>query len=273
MGVLPDGNLRWHCYFGNGEEDETGGTGWHHNSGNTIGRGWHGFSHLVGVTDGIILGVDGHGDLKWHRYQGMGEQDPTGGTGWHQNSGNRIGNGFNSFKHIFAYPIFAPEELGAHQIFGVELDGNLRWYGYMGNGEDDVTGNTGWHPKSRTFIGNGWNGFQFLVAGGGAHFGVPQGGPNSGNLLYFKYIGKGDGDVSGAIGFTENSGNPIGQVWNGFKHLFAAGHPGGHGGSRLYGIEQDGKLRFYNYIGHGESNVSGNTGFTANSGNRIGRGW
>ena len=102
---------------------------------------------------------------------------------------------------------------------------------------------------------------------------MPQSGPNKGNLLYFKYIGKGDGDVSGAIGFTENSGNPIGSGWGGFRYLFAAGHPGGQGGTRLYAIEHNGILRFFNYIGQGESDVTGSTGFTANSGNQIGNGW
>jgi hypothetical protein len=273
LSVEQNGDLRWYCYFGNGKEDVTGNTGWHRNSGNTIGNGWNGLSHLVGATDGILLGVDDRGDLRWYRYEGMGEHNPEGNKNWNRNSGNRIGNGWNGLEHIFAYPAFHPEGLGAHQIFAVLQDGNLRWFGYMGNGEDDVTGNTGWHPKSRIDIGNGWNGLQFLVAGGGVHFGVPQSGPNNGNLLWYRYIGKGDGDVSGAIGWSQNSGNPIGNGWNGLRHLFAAGHPGGHGGSTLYGIEQNGDLRFFNYHGQGESDLSGNTGYHVNSGNRIGNGW
>ncbi len=41
-------------------------------------------------------------------------------------------------------------------IYGVEQNGDLRWYNYHGNGEDDVSGNIGWHQNSRNFIGNGW---------------------------------------------------------------------------------------------------------------------
>ena len=230
--------IRWFCYFGSGEHDPSASTGWHPNSGNVIVEG--GLDLLdridpvvsVGV-DGIFLGIDRLKILRWYRYIGMGEISPFApGTqtffrfGFHPNSDRRIGNGWNG-KHITAYPLFGPEQIGAHQIFVVQAaddEGKLSWYGYMGNGEDDFLASTRWHPKSHhitsRFIGNGWNGFQFLVAGGGVHFAVPQSGPDKGNLLYFRYIGKGDGDVSGATGWAQNSGNPIGNGWGGFRYLF-----------------------------------------------------
>jgi hypothetical protein len=32
--------------------------------------------------------------LRWYRYNGNGEPDPTGSTGWAPNSGNQIGRGW-----------------------------------------------------------------------------------------------------------------------------------------------------------------------------------
>jgi len=92
--VDPDGALRWYRYDGNGEQDPTGGTGWAPNSGNQIGRGWSaGFRDFFG-TSGVIYAVADDGALRWYRYDGNGEQDPTGGTGWAPNSSNQIGRGW-----------------------------------------------------------------------------------------------------------------------------------------------------------------------------------
>lgn len=269
LSVEQDGTLRWHCYFGSGKDDVSGSFGWHSNSGHRIGNGWQKFLHLVGVYDGVILGVEREGgNLLWFRYIGNGEEDVSGSTGWHPNSGNRIGNNWHGFKNIFVYPLHTPTEIGV-QIFGVEQNGDLRWYGYTGNGVDDVSGNTGFHPNSRNFIGRGWHGFRHLVSGGGVTFGVDQ----NGDLHWYRYDGRGKSDNSGATGWLPNSGNPIGKGWHGFRHLFVGAQPSGLGGWNIYGVEQDGNLRWYNYFGHGESNVNGTTGYHRNSRNFIGRGW
>ena len=90
--------MRWFRYLGNGEADPSGGTGWHSNSGNPIGRGWQGLRHLCGGLDEnsvpVLFGVMHDGHLRYFSYVGDGEPDPTGGTGWGQNSGNVIGNGW-----------------------------------------------------------------------------------------------------------------------------------------------------------------------------------
>jgi hypothetical protein len=272
--VEQNGDLRWFMHIGNGKEDVSGSTGWHPNSGNTIGNGFSTYQHIVGVgRDGIFLVVEENGDLRYFRYQGMGEHDPSGSSGFLPNTGNTIGNGWNGLNHITAYPFFPPEEFDFNQIFAAQKDGNLRWFGYSGNGEHDPSGSSGSHPKSQTFIGNGWNNQQFLVASGPVHFTVPRSGPDKGNLLFFRYIGKGEGNVSGSIGWAQNSGNRIGNGWGDLRYLFSGGHPGGHGGTRLFGIRQNGDLIWFNYSGRGEDNVSGNTGFLPNSGNRIGNGW
>ena len=60
--------------------------------------GWAHFRHLFGgVTDDgahIIYTVTEEGDLLWHRYEGDGEEDVSGHTGWHPDSGSKIRGGF-----------------------------------------------------------------------------------------------------------------------------------------------------------------------------------
>jgi hypothetical protein len=46
------------------------------------------------ATNGVIYSVDDDGALTWRRYDGEGEQDPTGSQGWAPNSGNQIGRGW-----------------------------------------------------------------------------------------------------------------------------------------------------------------------------------
>jgi hypothetical protein len=43
---------------------------------------------------GVMYGVAQNGDLLWYQYQGNGESDRSGSTGWHTNSGNPIGYRF-----------------------------------------------------------------------------------------------------------------------------------------------------------------------------------
>lgn len=45
-------------------------------------------------TDGVIYSVMNDGALRWHRYVGQGEHDPSAATGWASNTGNQIGNGW-----------------------------------------------------------------------------------------------------------------------------------------------------------------------------------
>jgi hypothetical protein len=94
------GQLRWYRYSGNGERDpDATGLGWHPNSGNVIGRGWHRFRHIFGGTDGrggyVIFAVDEGQDLHWYRYTGTGQSDPDGtSSAWDPRSGTKIGNGW-----------------------------------------------------------------------------------------------------------------------------------------------------------------------------------
>jgi hypothetical protein len=57
------------------------GLGWHPNSGNVIGTDWIGFQHIFGGSDGsggyVIYDVEHGGNLRWYRYSGNGESDPS----------------------------------------------------------------------------------------------------------------------------------------------------------------------------------------------------
>ena len=53
-----------------------------------------GKSHPHGIA------VAQNGDVLWYSYSGNGEHDPSGALGWHPNSGNPIGNGWQNFRHI-----------------------------------------------------------------------------------------------------------------------------------------------------------------------------
>jgi hypothetical protein len=160
LAVQPDGALLWYQYTGDGKADRSGGTGWSPGSSNQIGRGWQGFRHLFvtpmeGHGNGItVFAVERDGDLRWYRYNGDGRADPTGGTGWHPNSGNLVGNGWAGFSDLTG----CSTDRGGFgaMLFAVSENGDMRWYRYDGHGEPDRSGATGWHANSGNIIGNGW---------------------------------------------------------------------------------------------------------------------
>jgi hypothetical protein len=212
--------------------------------------------NLVSGGSGRIFGVTPNGALNFYKYSGNGNSDPSGATGFEPNSGNQIGNGFNNFTRL----VSGPDGV----IFGVHPNGDLLYFKYVGNGQSDPSGATGFDPNSGNQIGNGFNNFSLLVGGGdGVIFGVH---PN-GDLLYFKYVGNGQSVPSGATGFDANSGNQIGRGFNNFTRLVSGGD------GVIFGVHPNGDLLYFNYVGGGKSDPSGATGFGPNSGNQIGNGF
>jgi hypothetical protein len=277
-GVKENGDLLWYRYNGRGVHDPSGSQshGWNPNSGNSIGNGWQDFRQLLGCGDGVILGVNQNGDLLWYKYDGNGEHDPSGTRGWHPNSGNPIGNNWQSFRQIFVKPRAGfssatnPRRL---EIFGVLPSGDLRWYSYNGEGERDPSGSRGWHHNSGNVIGNGWQNFRHLWGSGGVIFGVHE----NGNLLWYAYTGNGDADPSGTLGWAPNSGNVIGNGWQGFRAVFGGASDEGGFGNVIYAVTQvhltGGDLSWRRYSGQGESDPAGHLGWHPNSGNTIGNSW
>ena len=153
------GDLLWFRYSGDGEPDSSGTLGFEGpHQGNQIGRGFTNFRHMVGVGGGAFLAVPENGDLLWFQYTGKGEQDPTGASGFTEqgnNSGNQIGRGFTDFRHLFGG---STDHGGRARIFyGVKNNGDLLFWRYAGNGEQDPTGAAGFDtPFQGTQIGNGF---------------------------------------------------------------------------------------------------------------------
>lgn len=218
FGVERNGDLRWYQYLaGDGVQDRAGARGWHANSGNTIGNGFHEFTKLVCTpkvgrtgTDpstgpaAELFGVSPNGELRWYRYEGNGVADRSGHIGWAPNSGNVIGTGWHSFNLIFT---------AGDVLFGIEPDGDLRWFSYGGRGEPDKSG---WRNNTGNVIGRGWDRFRTIVGGPNDRFGfgyeIFAVEPN-GNLFWYKYFGHGESDPSGSTGWHPNSGNQIGRGW------------------------------------------------------------
>lgn len=261
-GVARNGDLLWYRYTGKGDPDRSGATGWDPASSNPIGNGWQNFTEILGGGDGVMLAIDRAGNMRWYRYLGDGEPDRSAATGWHPNSGNVIGNGWQNFRQVVATPRQGRWQSSRLTIYAVDRAGDLRWYRYDGGGESDPSGHAGWHPNSGNVIGNGWQGFSKLVAIDRTILGIK---PN-GDLLWYRYDGKGEADPSGSTGWAPNSGNPIGNGWQNFREVFG-------GASVVYAVAPNGDLLWYRYDGKGESDVSGATGWAPKSSSVIGNGW
>jgi len=215
---------------------------------------------------GRFFTIDDDGKLRYFRYDGSGELDPTGAHGFvGNNSGNQIGRGFQHFVHVVGG--------GNGIILAVAPNGDLTWFRYTGAGEQDETGINGFVENNPgNVIGNGFHTFRHL-------FVSPREGPTSattifavaenGDLLWFRYRGHGEHDPSGVHGFDgPNQGNQIGNGFLGFRHIV------GVGGGAFLAVKDNGDLLWFRYSGNGEHDPSGTHGFVANnSGNQIGRGF
>jgi Tachylectin len=161
-------------------------------------------SQPAGIT---LFAVEASGDLRWYRYSGDGERDPSGSRGWHRNSGNVVGNGWAVFQRVVGTG-------GA--LFGIDADGALRWYSYGGRGERDPSGTSGWARNSGAQIGHSWQHFRHVTGGStdSAGFGtVLYAISPNGEMRWYRYDGHAEPDPSGHAGWHRNSGNPIGNGW------------------------------------------------------------
>lgn len=275
FGIDEEGDLRYFRYLGNGEPNpagahnaENGTPSWDRNSSNPIGNGWQGFRNVLGCGNGVTMAVQQNGDLLWYRYDGDGTADRSGALGWDPGSSSIIGNGFHSFVHLFAKPAQGKTTHPLAQLFGVESNGDLRWYGYSGNGEPDPSGVQGWHPNSGNVIGNGWADFLYIVSTGDVFAVKPDGA-----LLWYRYNGNGTADHSGATGWDPKSGSQVGRGWEGMRMVTGGTTDRGGHGSVLFAVDREGRLLWYRYDGHGDADPTGVLGWNERSGTQIGRGW
>ena len=213
LAVTDGGDLRWYCYSGRGEADESGGIGWDPNSGNIIGVGFQDFQHIFAIPSaGIqpspiqLFGVTTEGVVHWYGYRGRGEEDLSGHHGWLDNSGNQIA-WWTGTRSVHA---------SGNVVFVINDDGTLHYYAYTGDGTADLTGGTGWAASSGNEIGHSWQGMQHVFGGvsdvggfGHVVFGVD---PDA-NLRWYRYTGSGDADPTGGVSWDPASQSVIGQGW------------------------------------------------------------
>lgn len=275
FGIDEQGDLRYYRYLGNGESNptgahnaENGAPSWDRKTSNAIGNGWQGFRHVLGCGNGVTMAVQQNGDLLWYRYDGDGTADRSGALGWDPGSSAIIGNGFHSFVHLFVKPAEGKTTRPLAQLFGVEPNGDLRWYGYSGNGEPDPSGVKGWHPNSGNVIGNGWADFLYIVGTGDVFAVKPDGA-----LLWYRYNGDGTADHSGATGWDPNSGSQVGRGWQNMRIVTGGTTDVGGRGTVLFAVDQDARLLWYRYDGNGDADPTGSLGWNPRSGTQIGRGF
>lgn len=270
FGVTAGGDLEWNRYGGRGEswvDVPPGNRSWDPRSGHRIGNGFGHLKHVLACGDGVFLAVQQTGEMHWLRYDGTGTNDPTGTLDWAPNSGNVIHSGFGGFERIFVSPL--PGGQSRMNIFAIDSDGVLRWFRYLGNGEADPTGATGWHLNSGNPIGRGFQGVRHAHGSSTVLFIVT----GDGVLRWYNYTGSGAADPTGGLGWDPKSGNAIGNGWQDQVHVFGGVTDAGGFAHTVYAVGHDGDMRWFRYTGQGEADINGVLGWGPRSGNVIGRGW
>jgi len=217
-------------------------------------HGGSGQSGVGGLVDqGVFYGITSDGHLEWNRYNGNGE---SGASHWDHNTGHLIGEGFSHMLHALGG--------GNGVLIFVHPNGSLYWFCYLGRGEEDPSGHTGWDTHSGTVIGSGWQNFVHVVA-------LPQSRPGGlvqllavdgkGAMRWYGYRGHGESQPDDRD-WHPNSGNLIGKGWRGIRTM--------HGnGEVIFAEDFEGSVRWYSYEGMGKEAPSGETGWHPNSGNQV----
>ena len=222
--VTEDGRLLW---FRDDDRQGYNGPnaerGWAAGSGNQIGKGWNGATHVFSdVPRGIIYAITEDGRLLWFRDDDrQGNNGPNAERGWAAGSGNQIHFGWYRFVHVCA---------SGGNIYAVTADGRLLWYrDDNGQGGNDPGGSTGWAAGSGNQIGVGWDGITHVFEGGieapkiGEQGGiiiyvvaqlVLVSGRTTGGLFWYRDADtKGGNAPDGSRGWSVGSGNQIAKGW------------------------------------------------------------
>ena len=126
--------------------------------GKQIGVGWDMAATIVSSrgaappqssNDYVIYMIKPTGEILWyHDDRADGSNDPHGLSGWGENSGQQIGQGWNEFTAI----------LGAAGgvIYGTKRSGELLWYKDLLRDGTNSAGGSDWATNSGAQVGNGW---------------------------------------------------------------------------------------------------------------------
>jgi N,N-dimethylformamidase beta subunit-like protein/tachylectin len=152
-------------------------------------------------------------------------------------------------------------------IYGVMGGGALVWYrDTFRNGTNAADGSTGWSPASGSAIGQGWDQYKHVFAGGG---GILYAITDDGELIWYKdTLRNGTNGPAGATGWAANSGAQIGAGWQAFSQVIYGGD------GIIYAIRPTGELLYYKDVArNGTNGPNGTSGWGTNSGHQIGAGW
>ena len=158
--------------------------------------------------------------MEWNRYNGQGEQagNPFALQSWSPNTWNLIGRGFAHLKQVVG--------AGDGVILVAHPDGTMRWFSYTATGNPTSPGPPdSWPtPATHAAAGSGTLTKMFVAPslGIGLHgmsiFTVEP----DGFLRWYRYTGNGEQDPGGTRGWHPNSGNIIGQGWQGVRLVYAS---------------------------------------------------
>ncbi|MGA9488654.1 MAG: tachylectin-related carbohydrate-binding protein [Mycobacterium sp.] len=137
-------------------------------------------------------------------------------------------------------------------LFGVDPDGTLRWFRYVGGAQADPAASTapwlGWDPNSGNPIGNGWGDFSWLGAGiQGTLLGVD----GQGDLRRYYYTGSGESDYNGDQNWDTQSGSVLATGFEAWKHLALIMNEGdytaGTDDLQILAVDQSGDVWVYGF--------------------------
>jgi len=194
--LVRDGDGRLLMYRGNGAG------GWATGHGQQVGVGWGGFTALLAPGD---FSGDGHPDVLGRASDGRlllyrGDGD----GGWLNNSGESVGTSWGPFPAVIAGGDFSGD--GHADVLAVGTDGRLLLYRGSGRG--------GWATGKAEPVGTGWGGFTALASGGDfSGDGKPDILARTAGGALLQYRG------TGAGGFLNSHGEPIGAGWNGLSFI------------------------------------------------------
>ena len=198
------------------------------------------FKFVSSDNQSIISAVTDIGDLLYYR-----DEARNGTISWSfGGAGQRIGNGWGNFLHVFS------GDDGI--IYAIAANGDLLYY------RDEARNGTAHWSFGGTGqkIGNGWNSFTTVFSGGN---GIIYAIAANGDLLYYRDEAR-NGTARWSFGGT---GQKIGNGWSNFRHVFAGGD------GVIYAVTPDGDLLYYkDEARNGMARWS-----FGGAGKKIGNGW
>jgi hypothetical protein len=198
------------------------------------------FKFVTSDNQSAIYAIADNGDLFFYR-----DEARNGTPRWSfGGTGQKIGNGWGSFLHVFA------GDDGV--IYAIATNGDLLYY------RDEARNGTAHWSFGGTGqkIGNGWGSFARVFSGGG---GIIYAITANGDLLFYKDEAR-DGTVRWSFG---GAGKKIGNGWGDFRHVFSGGD------GVIYAVNSAGDLLFYK-----DEARDGTARWSfGGTGKKIGNGW